>query len=96
MIGLILVRFADLQRVDDRREPIDELVEVHAWCVLARGGRPVVLRQTEKVVEFGIDELCYSRRCVRLGLFKGCRGCEADCAAALGRAKVLYKYQGVG
>jgi hypothetical protein len=42
-IRLVFVRLADLQRVDDRREPIDELVEVHARCVLARGGRPVVL-----------------------------------------------------
>ena len=42
-IRLVLVRLADLERVDDRREPIDELVEVHARCVLARGGRPVVL-----------------------------------------------------
>ena len=43
VIRLVLVRLADLQRVDDRREPIDELVEVHARCVLARRGRPVVL-----------------------------------------------------
>ena len=42
-IRLVLVRLADLQRVDDSREPIDELVEVHARGVLARGGRPVVL-----------------------------------------------------
>lgn len=42
-IRLVLVRLADLQRVDDGREPIDELVEVHARCVLTRGGRPVVL-----------------------------------------------------
>ena len=42
-IRLVLVRLADLQRVDDRREPVDELVEVHARRVLARGGRPVIL-----------------------------------------------------
>ena len=42
-IRLVFVRLADLERVDDGREPIDELVEVHARCVLARGGRPVVL-----------------------------------------------------
>lgn len=86
-IRLVFVRLADLQRVDDRREPIDELVEVHARCVLARGGRPVVLRETEEVVEFGIDEGRYPRRCTRLGLLEGRRGCEADRAAALGRAR---------
>jgi hypothetical protein len=42
-IRLVLVQLADLQRVDDRREPIDELVEVHARSVLAHCGRPVVL-----------------------------------------------------
>ena len=54
-IGLVLVRVVDLERVDDGREPIDELVEVHAGRVFARGRRPVVLGEPEKVVEFRVD-----------------------------------------
>jgi len=50
-IRLVLVRSADLERVDDGREPVDELVEVHARRALARLRRPVVLGQAEKVLE---------------------------------------------
>ena len=91
-ICLVLVRVTDLERVDDSREPIDELVEVHARSVLARGGRPVVLGEPEEVVELGIDERSYPRRRAHLGLLEGRRGREADRAAALGRAR--YKVRG--
>jgi hypothetical protein len=86
-IRLVLVRLADLQRVDDGREPVDELVEVHARCGLARRGRPVVLGETEEVVQLGVDEGGDPRRRARLGLLEGRRGREADRAAALGRAR---------
>ena len=91
-IRLVFVRVADLQRVDDGREPIDELVEVHARCVLARSGRPVVLGEPEEVVQLGIDEGSYPRRRAHLSLLEGRRGREADRAAALGRAR--YKRWG--
>lgn len=51
VVRLVLVQVAYLQRVDDGREPVDELVEVHARCVFARGRRPDVLGETEEVVE---------------------------------------------
>ena len=86
-IRLVLVRLADLQRVDDGREPVDKLVEVHARCGLARRGRPVVLGETEEVVQLGVDEGGDPRRRARLGLLEGRRGREADRAAALGRAR---------
>ena len=95
-IRLVLVRLADLQRVDDGREPVDELVEVHARCGLARRGRPVVLGETEEVVQLGVDEGGDPRRRARLGLLEGRRGREADCAAALGRARKLQGVEAVG
>ena len=51
VVRVVLVRVVDLQRVDDGREPVDKLVEVHARRVLARGGRPDVLGEAEEVVE---------------------------------------------
>ena len=51
VVRVVLVNVADLERVDDGGEPVDELVEVHARCVLARRGRPDVLGEAEKVVE---------------------------------------------
>ena len=90
-IHLVLVRLADLQRVDDGREPVDELVEVHARCGLARGGRPVVLGESEEVVELGVDERGDPLRRARLGLLEGRRGREVDRAAALGRARWYKK-----
>ena len=85
-IGLVLVRVADLERVDDGREPVDELVEVHARRVFARGRRPVVLGEPEKVVELGVDQGRDARRGARLRLVEGRRGREANRAPALGRA----------
>jgi hypothetical protein len=81
-IGFVLVKVADLERVDDGGEPVDELVEVHARRVLARRGRPVVLGEPEKVVEFRVDQGRDTRRRARLRFVEGCRGCEADCATA--------------
>ena len=86
-IRLVLVRLADLQRVDDGREPVDELVEVHARCGLTRGGRPVVLGESEEVVELGVNEGGNPRRRACLRLLEGRRGRETDRAAALGRAR---------
>ena len=89
-IGLVLVRVADLERVDDGREPVDELVEVHARRVFARGRRPVVLGEPEKVVELGVDQGRDARRGTRLRLVEGRRGREANRAPALGRARVFF------
>ena len=50
-VRLLLVRVRERERVDDSREPVYELVEVHARRVLARRGRPVVLGQAEEIVE---------------------------------------------
>ena len=89
-IGLVLVRVADLERVDDGREPVDELVEVHARRIFARGRRPVVLGEPEKVVELGVDQGRDARRGARLRLVEGRRGREANRAPALGRARVFF------
>lgn len=86
-IGLVLVRVADLERVDDGREPVDELVEVHARRVFARGRRPVVLGEPEKVVELGVDQGHDARRGARLRFVEGRRGCEANRAPTLGGAR---------
>ena len=56
VIRLVFVRIVNLERVDDGREPVDELVEIHARCVLARRGRPDVLGETEEVVELEVDQ----------------------------------------
>ena len=86
-IGLVLVRVVDLERVDDGCEPVDELVEVHARRVFARGRRPVVLGEPEKVVELGVDQGHDARRGARLRLAEGRRGCEANRASTLGGAR---------
>jgi hypothetical protein len=88
-ICLVFVRVTDLERVDDGREPVDELVEVHARRVLARGGRPVVLGEAEKVVELRVDEGHDPRRRTRLGLVEGRRSREVDHASTLCGAKVI-------
>ena len=83
LVRLVLVRVVDLERVDNSREPVYELVEVHARCVFARRGRPDVLGETEEVVELEVDQRGYPCRGARLGLAEGRRGGEADRAAAL-------------
>ena len=87
MVRLVLVSVAYLQRVDDGREPVDELVEVHAWCVLARGRRPDVLGEAEEVVELQVDERGDARRRARLRLAEGRRGGQADRTTALRGAR---------
>lgn len=82
-IRLVLVRVVDLERIDDGSEPVDELVEVHARGVLARGGRPVVFGEPEKVVELRVDEGHDPRRRAQLGLAEGRRGRETDRASTL-------------
>jgi hypothetical protein len=89
-ICFVLVRVADLERVDDGGEPVDQLVEVHAWCGLARRGCPVVLGEPEKVVELRVDQGCNPSRCARLGFAEGRCGCEADRATALCGAGVIW------
>ena len=86
-ICFVLVRVVDLERVHDGREPVDELVEVHARRVFARGRRPVVLGEPEKVVELGVDQGHDARRGARLRLAEGRRGCEANRAPTLSRAR---------
>ena len=83
LVRLVLVRVVDLERVDNSREPVYELVEVHARCVLARRGRPDVLGETEEIVELEVDQRGYPCRGARLGLAEGRRGGKADRAAAL-------------
>ena len=83
LVRLMLVRVVDLEGVDNSREPVYELVEVHARCIFARRRRPDVLGETEEVVELEVDQRGYACRSARLGLAEGRRGSKADRAAAL-------------
>ena len=83
LVRLVLVRVVDLERVDDGREPVYELVEVHARCVFARRRRPDVLGETEEIVELEVDQRGYPCRGACLSLAEGRRGGEADRTAAL-------------
>ena len=55
LVCVVLVRVLDDERIDDGREPVDEPVEVHARPRLARTWCPVVLGQSEEVVQLRHD-----------------------------------------
>lgn len=59
-ISLVLVYLLDVQGVHDCRQPIDELIKVHARGTLARRRGPLVLGQLKELVEFGSYEACNS------------------------------------
>lgn len=84
-IRLILVFLLDDEGVHDGREPVDELVQVHARSTFPGRRRPIIFRQPEEVVKFGRDRRIHTRQCARQSGGERLGSVDTDGAAALRR-----------